>query len=282
METCSTVEEVLTIFDQYNLDFMADFQYFIVDCFGNSAIIEGDEIINRETNYQVITNFLQSNPGHGWYPCWRYNIAVNMLENMEQLTVGYFTSICEATHQEGAYPTVYSYVNDLQNNIMYLYHYYNYDNVVIIDVNEEISQGEHSYYLPNLFQPEQNHPPEIPKRPSGPSTGRVKNEYSYSVSTTDPDDNRILYLFDWDDGTDSGWLGPYESGEECHSSHSWISQGAYNIRVKAKDVYNAESEWSDPLSVSMPKTRQYLFSWFYYFLENHPYMFPLIRQLLKL
>ena len=70
METCSTVEEVLTIFDQYNLDFMADFQYFIVDRFGNSAIIEGDEIIYREGNYQVITNSLQSDPDHGWYPEW--------------------------------------------------------------------------------------------------------------------------------------------------------------------------------------------------------------------
>ena len=104
---------------------MADFQYFIVDRFGNSAIIEGDEIIYREGSYQVITNFLQSDPEHGWYPCWRYDTAVNMLESMEELTVEYFAQICEATHQEGAYPTVYSYVNDLQNNIMYLYHYYN-------------------------------------------------------------------------------------------------------------------------------------------------------------
>ncbi len=253
IETCSTVHEVITIFDQYNLEFMADFQYFIVDRFGNSAIIEGDEVTYKQGSYQVVTNFLQSNPEHGWYPCWRYDTAVNMLENMEELTIEYFTQICEATHQEGAYPTVYSYVNDLQNNIMHLYHYYNYDNVVLLDVNEEISQGEHSYYLPDLFQQEQNQPPNTPERPDGPSTGRTNREHTYSTSTTDPDNDKILYLFDWGDGTDSGWVGPYNSEETVRISHEWNREGNYEIKVKAKDIYGEETDWSEPLPISMPK-----------------------------
>jgi choloylglycine hydrolase len=269
METCSTVEEVLIIFDQYNLDFMADFQYFIVDRFGNSAIIEGDEIIHRDGNYQVITNFLQSDPEHGWYPCGRYNTAVNMLENMEGLTVEYFTQICNATHQEGAYPTVYSYVSDLQNNVMYIYHYYNYDNVVTIDVNEEISQGEHSYYLPDLFQQEENNPPNTPERPSGPSKGRINNKYTYFTSTTDPDDDQVFFLFDWGDELESGWMGPYNSGETARITHEWTSYGNYEIKVKARDVYGVETDWSEPLPISMPKNKVYINKPFFNFLETH-------------
>jgi len=253
IETCSTVDEVIAIFDQYNLGFMADFQYFIVDRFGNSAVIEGDEIVYKQDSYQVITNFLQSDPDHGWYPCWRYDTAVDMLENMDELTVDYFKQICEATHQEGAYPTVYSYVNDLKNNLMYLYHYYDYENVVILDIKAEISNGEHEYYLPDLFEQGQNHPPDIPKKPDGPSSGNVNREYTYSARTTDPDNDKILYLFEWGDGTDSGWLGPYNSGDLVSISHEWTVQGNFEIKVKAKDVYGEETSWSEPLSIKMPR-----------------------------
>ena len=53
------------------------------------------------------------------------------------------------------------------------------------------------------------------------------------------------------------------------------------IQVKAKDVYGAESEWSDPLPVSMPKNKA-INTPFLNFLENHPNLFPLLRQLLDL
>ena len=61
--------------------------------------------------------------------------------------------------------------------------------------------------------------------------------------------------FDWGDESNSGWLGPIESGEEISSSHIWNSNGNYEIRVKAKDLEGAQSEWSDPLTISMPKTK---------------------------
>ena len=63
----------------------------------------------------------------------------------------------------------------------------------------------------------------------------------------------VYYLFDWGDGSDSGWLGPYESGAEVNATHTWSEVGSYGIKVKAKDVNGAESEWSDTLAVSMPK-----------------------------
>ncbi|RLF44681.1 MAG: hypothetical protein DRN29_08030, partial [Thermoplasmata archaeon] len=48
------------------------------------------------------------------------------------------------------------------------------------------------------------------------------------------------------------WLGPYKSGEKIVISHSWNRRGSYEVRVKAKDIYGRESEWSDPLPVKMP------------------------------
>ncbi len=97
-----------------------------------------------------------------------------------------------------------------------------------------------------------NNPPNKPDRPSGEMSGRVGGVYTYYSRSTDPDGDDIYYYIDWGDGSYSGWIGPYTSGSIVSASHTWITPGSYEIRVKAKDVHGAESEWSDPLPVSMP------------------------------
>jgi hypothetical protein len=98
-----------------------------------------------------------------------------------------------------------------------------------------------------------NQGPERPSRPSGPSSGDFGVEYTYTSSTTDPDGDGLYYWFNWGDNTNSGWLGPFDSGDEVSSSHIWEARGNYGIKVKAKDESGAQSEWSDTLPVSMPK-----------------------------
>jgi len=98
-----------------------------------------------------------------------------------------------------------------------------------------------------------NSPPEKPSRPNGPTSGRTGISYTYSSSTTDSNGEPIFYKFDWDDGSESDWLGPYNSGQTIKTSHIWRTKGNYAVKVKAKDIYGGESFWSDPLSISMPK-----------------------------
>jgi agmatine deiminase len=98
-----------------------------------------------------------------------------------------------------------------------------------------------------------NNPPETPQRPQGPASGKAGSTYRYSTSTNDPDEDVVFYLWDWGDETVSEWLGPYESGVEISTTHTWEEKGTYEIRVKAKDIYGEESDWSEPLAVSMPK-----------------------------
>jgi len=76
-------------------------------------------------------------------------------------------------------------------------------------------------------------------------------------------------LFDWGDDTNSGWLGPCDSGDEVSTSHTWDSTGSFEIKVKAKDTNDIQSEWSDPLSISMPKSSSFL-SQVYDFIEEKP------------
>ena len=130
-----------------------------------------------------------------------------------------------------------------------------------------------------------NSPPAKPSI-SGPTTGRPGISYTYTATTTDPDGDKIYYMFDWDDGTVSGWLGPYNSGQTVSASHVWNSKGTYSVKVKAIDDPNgdgdisdgSESVWSDPLPVSMP----YIYSPMYYLLEVIYYLlerFPFLKSL---
>jgi len=69
--------------------------------------------------------------------------------------------------------------------------------------------------------------------------------FLYSI---DPDDDDVFYFIDWDDGTNSSWIGPFKSGEVIEISHEW-HEGIYNVKAKAKDIYGEESLWSDTYTI---------------------------------
>jgi len=123
----------------------------------------------------------------------------------------------------------------------------------------------------------ENQPPSIPII-TGPTSGMIKTSYNYTLNSTDPDGDDITYLIDWGDGDTD--IASGESNEEVTLKHTWSSQGNYIIKAKAKDVQGAESDWAT-LEVSMPKNKV-INRPLLKFLENHPHMFPLLRQLLEL
>jgi len=103
-----------------------------------------------------------------------------------------------------------------------------------------------------------NRPPNKPQTPDGPTGGGmifnrvvVGNTYTYTTTTTDPDGDSIYYKWDWGDGVQSDWDGPWSSGMGVEGSHIWSQSGTYEVRVMARDTNNANSTWSDPLSVTV-------------------------------
>lgn len=111
----------------------------------------------------------------------------------------------------------------------------------------------------------ENMPPDTPNKPSGPIIIIRGKSYKFSTSTTDPEGDRVYYQWLWgyDDFGDpvlSDWLGPYESGETITTSHTWGPYGLemYHVEVRAKDVYGAMSDWSEPLSlpINIPINQQ--------------------------
>ncbi|KYK23836.1 hypothetical protein AYK24_00975 [Thermoplasmatales archaeon SG8-52-4] len=96
-----------------------------------------------------------------------------------------------------------------------------------------------------------SNPPETPTKPDGPDAWTQYVETTFTSITTDPDGDDIYYLFDWGDGTDSGWIGPYQSGQTGEAAHTYEDLGTFEIRAISKDSYNALSDWSEPHTISI-------------------------------
>jgi hypothetical protein len=130
-------------------------------------------------------------------------------------------------------------------------------------------------------QQQQNVPPNKPNKPSGTTSGKINTVYTYTTSTTDPNGDQVYYMWDWGDGSQSSWLGPYNSGVTISTTHKWTVKGSYSIKVKAKDNSGAESAWSDPLSITMPYSyNQPILQFLELLFERFPHAFPILRYLL--
>ena len=103
-----------------------------------------------------------------------------------------------------------------------------------------------------------NHHPDPPLVPLGPTEGVAGTAYGFSTKTTDYDGNDVQYGWDWDgDLIVDEWTEFYITHPEPETAditHTWNEAGEYNVRVKARDIYNNEGEWSDPLTITIGYT----------------------------
>lgn len=146
------------------------------------------------------------------------------------------------------------------------------EGVYVIKLKVTDSTGKKAYDDTSVTIVGGNNPPNKPDRPSGYSLIRLGEKATYFASTTDPDGDDIYYLFDWGDGTDSGWVGPFPSGTLGDANHTWTASGKHMIKVKAKDTHGAETDWSDPLPISVPRSRTIL---------NNPILLRILEYLIE-
>jgi len=95
-----------------------------------------------------------------------------------------------------------------------------------------------------------NQPPNQPDKPSGPITCNIEISYTFSTTTTDPNDDTIKYGWDWNgDSIVDEWTSYYLPGTQVNMSHAWISTGTYNVKVIAEDNVGDQSNFSEALTV---------------------------------
>lgn len=152
----------------------------------------------------------------------------------------FFTTCCTSGNYSQGQAQQYALIEMYTNDLWYYPYYETFEWGAL--------WGNPNLAMETVFY---NKAPETPDTPDGPSYGVEEIEYSFSAQTTDPEGDQIFYMFDWGDGTDSGWLGPYDSGTSVESSHTWMEPGEYSVRAMAMDNNSHESSWSDPLNISI-------------------------------
>jgi len=155
MEECSTVEEVLMLYDRYDVSGSWGGHYLIGDRFEHSAIIEPQTIIRKKGKYQIATNFFQSKTKPENITDTRYRIATELFEKSESISVDLFRRILSAVHYEeysgSMTATLYSYICDLKKGEIYIYYFHNFEDVVKINLQEELKKGEKFHSIVSLF-----------------------------------------------------------------------------------------------------------------------------------
>lgn len=120
------------------------------------------------------------------------------------------------------------------------------------DSTETLFMDENKDITAVFTEEDINDPPNKPATPTGPISGLIGEDLSFTTSTTDPDGDDIFYGWDWDgDDEVDIWIGAYTSGSTVRRSHSWTNEDTYQVKVKAKDENGAESEWSESLEVTI-------------------------------
>ena len=148
MATFTTVEEVIEVYKKYNLEHFKNFMLMFGDAYGKSVIIEGDDFVLKEGDYQICTNFYQSKTKPENIDCWRYLKVQEMLEANSDVSVESSKSMLQAAHADF---TQYSNVYDLKNKKVYLYHFHNFDIVYEFDLQEELKKGQRAFDIASLF-----------------------------------------------------------------------------------------------------------------------------------
>lgn len=133
------------------------------------------------------------------------------------------------------------------------------------------------------FVEQTNNPPDIPVL-RGRKIGKSETEYEYTFYADDPDGDDIYYYLNWGDtywtGSWHPWIGPYKSGEKVTLTNTWDTNGSYIVRVKAKDIYNAKSDWGTiPVTISKDKNIQMAI--IQDFFNNHSFILSLFNHVFK-
>lgn len=106
-----------------------------------------------------------------------------------------------------------------------------------------------------------NNPPNPPEV-TGPINGKIDQNYIYYITVTDPDEDLLLRIeIDFGDGITEVCGGcttrPWQSGEIVTVDHQWSKTGTFAVSARVQDEHGAWSDWSEPLSVTMPIYRTF-------------------------
>jgi len=84
----------------------------------------------------------------------------------------------------------------------------------------------------------------------GPTSGKINKNLDFCAQSHDPNSDKIRYIFDWGDGTDSGWTEYLPSGSTFYKSHVYHREGQYSMKVIVEDTDKMKSSSVKDIKIS--------------------------------
>jgi hypothetical protein len=151
---CASVADAIRFFETYSV-FLNGGKFVIADAAGESITVEWaegqDRITRRDGTYQISSNIPQWNIVPGKVDDPRYNIAEKVVLSRNDVSLDTVRAVLSATHKEWAYPTIYSYICDLESLTVYLYNFHNFEEAYVFNLRTELSKGPRESDIPSLF-----------------------------------------------------------------------------------------------------------------------------------
>jgi len=142
---CATVEDAIKLYKKYDYRGFKAARILLADRSGASVIIGWQ---NGELHFHRSSGGVQA---LGYKEAVAKSQLKKLIDKSHGLSIDDAKNILDATHQEGLYPTQYSNICDLTNNMVYLYLFYDYQKMVRFNLAEEFKKGEHDYRMLTLF-----------------------------------------------------------------------------------------------------------------------------------
>jgi len=154
MKTCASVDQVRIYLKLYNLSGLERGMLFFVDKTGKYLIVEGDSLIIGTREYYTLSNFYPSlTPDENKVPIAFYQKGRKLLESRRDTSISFCSSVSDTMRQEKEWGggTMYTTIYDLNEGIIYLYHFRDFDHVLKFDINLELEKNNYTRFIPDLF-----------------------------------------------------------------------------------------------------------------------------------
>ncbi len=155
---CVTIDDVIDWYLNHRIGPEMSYQIHFADATGDAVVVSAG--LDEELSFTrigtesclVSTNINVADTSRDVYDCYRYSLAMNMLTAIsteDEITVEVCRDLLNAVHQNGEYATKYSNVFDLVNRQIYLWYDRNFNEVAIMDLDDELAlvqPGASDYY----------------------------------------------------------------------------------------------------------------------------------------
>lgn len=161
LRECSSVSEVIEWYQTHNMGGWWGNQIHWADKTGDAVIVSptpdhGIAFTRKTGDFLVSTNFNPVDHSQGWYPCERYELVTNRLEelsaegNINRQDLISILNDVSSPETEDYIGTVYSNIFELKTQTIYLYIQRDFNHEVVFNLDTELEKGSHTYKIPSL------------------------------------------------------------------------------------------------------------------------------------